>query len=347
MSARVVASFSGARGAAVGQANAGMWSAGGPVVDADGTLYVTTGNGPPDVAASGAPNAWGNSFLALTRDLALRATYTPWNFCQSEIGDTDLGGGSPLLLPDLVATRTTTRRLVAFGSKQGVAYLLDRDALPGGNGARPSCSATANWNDAARDKSLLPPAGAPYCNPNNASQCEAGPLSVFGPYSDATEANDLDRAKMRTAPAYFADASGTPFLFAAGSPKAPDDLTPAPPGLARLRIHLAPASPAFLSVDATAPISFVNPGSPIVTSDGASSPIVWIVDQNAKRTQPMLDANVPHPILYAIDATTMKTLYASGPDDLHVGGKYVTAAAAHGAVLIATDRVQAFGLRAK
>jgi hypothetical protein len=87
--------------------------------------------------------------------------------------------------------------------------------------------------------------------------------------------------------------------------------------------------------------------SPIVSSNLGATPVVWVVDQNALRTQPMLDPSTPHPILYAFDGTSMAKLYASTPTDLSVGGKYVTAAVAHGVVLVATDRVQAFGRRAK
>lgn len=86
----------------------------------------------------------------------------------------------------------------------------------------------------------------------------------------------------------------------------------------------------------------MNPGSPVVSSDGGRSPIVWVVDQNARRSQPLLDPTTPGPVLYAIDGLTMKLLWRSATGDLEPGGKYVTPVAAHGVLYVATDRLHAF-----
>ena len=344
--ARVSSSFAAARGARIGEASGGLWGAGGAAIDAEGNVYLTSGNSPPADAAAGAPGVWGNTLLQWRADLTLRATYSPWNFCQNDSGDTDLGGDSPLLLPDLDPSTTSTPHLVAFGSKQGTVYLLDRDHIPGGTSARPSCSARARWDDAAKDASLLPPSGAPYCDPTT-GVCGRGPLSVFGPYSDDPNANQVNAAKMRSTPAYFRDASGAHVLFVAGASKRAE-VSPesAPPSFARLRVNLAPGAPAYLSVDAYEPtVAFVNAGSPVVSSDGPNGAIVWVVDQNATRTQPLLDPSTPHPLLHAFDGSSMKLLWRSGETELFVGGKYVTPAIAHGAVFVGTDRIQAFGLR--
>jgi hypothetical protein len=111
-----------------------------------------------------------------------------------------------------------------------------------------------------------------------------------------------------------------------------------------------PGSPAYLRVDRLeSTLTFENPGSPVVTSAGASSPIVWVIDENAPRTASLLDPATPHPILYAIDGTTMTVLWTSAlhaGDGLHMGGKYSTVTTANGVVLVGTDRVQAFGIRA-
>jgi outer membrane protein assembly factor BamB len=89
-----------------------------------------------------------------------------------------------------------------------------------------------------------------------------------------------------------------------------------------------------------------NPGAPIVTShDGGQDGVVWVLDQNARRTDPV----VPKPgfvpagaVLYAFDAATLETLWASAPGDLGPGGKYGHVVVAHGTVYVATDRVAAF-----
>jgi hypothetical protein len=50
-------------------------------------------------------------------------------------------------------------------------------------------------------------------------------------------------------------------------------------------------------------------------------------------------------VLYAVDATSMRLLWRSTAAQLDVGGKYSHPVVAHGVVMVATDRVQAFGLR--
>jgi hypothetical protein len=355
VSARVAASFSSADGATLGVANGGIWEPGGPAVDVDGNVYVTTGNGP--AAFSERPHAWGNSLLRLDANLALEATYSPWNYCEDDAGDTDLGGDSPLVFPDLGPQTTATPRLVAFGSKQGTVYLLDRDHIPGNVTARPACApGPVTYSNAANDASLLPPTpqSPAYCDTETPFVCGRGPLSVFGPYSDAQLANQVNNAKMRSTPARFRDATGADFLYVTGSTKSAV-LSPAsvPPSVVRLRLNVAPGAPAYLTSDAAdSGIAFINPGSPVVSSNGSSGPVVWVVDQNARRTQALLAPDTNHPVLYAVDGTTLRVLFSS-PNDmiaptsmaLAAGGKYVTPAVAHGVVFVGTDRVQAFGLR--
>lgn len=71
--------------------------------------------------------------------------------------------------------------------------------------------------------------------------------------------------------------------------------------------------------------------------------MVWVVDQNARRSQPLLDPATPGPVLYAVDGRSMKLLWKTAPGELEPGGKYVTPIAAHGVLYVATDRLQAFG----
>ena len=237
-------------------------------------------------------------------------------------------------------------------------YLLDRDHIPGDVTARPACAPDpVTFRDAANDTSLLPPTpqSPAYCDRANPTACGRGPLSVFGPYSDDALANQVNNAKMRSTPARFRDGRGAELLFVAGSTKSAEvSPSPVPPSVARLRVNLASGAAAYLSNDATdSELAFINPGSPVVGSDGPNGPVVWIVDQNALRTQPLLASDTNHPVLYAIDGTTMRVLFRS-PDDrlgaptgtpLAIGGKYVTPVVAHGVVFVGTDRVQAFGLQ--
>ncbi len=327
---RVAASFSGAPSIAP-EANGGMWGPGGASVAADGTVCATSGNSP--AVSHDSPNVWGQSLLCWDSALRLVGTFTPFNYCDMDVYDTDLGGSSPVLLPPLDPATTTTPHLIAFGGKQGTVYLVDRDHLPGGTRSRQPCS-----TDSTTDRSLLPPGIQPQF-------MARGPLNVFGPYSEAF--GNLDRAKMRSTPALFRDAAGRVLLYVSGTTKASiDSMTSVPPSLARLRVVASPGATAYLEVDRyESTLVFINPGSPIVTSDASLNPVVWILDENAPRVASLLDPAVPHPILYAVDGTTMTVLWRSAPNELFVGGKYSSVTAARGVVFVGTDRVQAFGVR--
>jgi hypothetical protein len=328
----LASAFSGAP-SSVAFANGGMWGSGGPAVDFWGNVYDTTGNSPN--GSQDSPRVWGESLLVWpwAPQLQLAGTYTPWNFCQMDTADTDLGGSTPVVIPDLDPTVTSTPHLVGFGSKQGNVYLVDRDRLPGRLDQRPPCS-----SDPSSDPSLIAPDPRPYYGGL------PGPLNVFGPYSETcTQGND---ARMRTTPAYFQGADGTSYLFVSGATKqSACSMVPAPPGLARLAVVTNPGLPAYPSVDATdSVLRLFSPGPPIVTSNGSAAAIVWVLDANVYRSASLVGPNVPHPVLYAFDAATMQLLWNSRPDQLNVGGKYNHSVVARGVVLVGTDRIQAFGL---
>jgi outer membrane protein assembly factor BamB len=310
-------------------ANGGVWSAGGTTLDADGNLYATTGNGPP--MTTPAPGVWANSLVRFAPPLALAASYTPWNYCQLDAADGDVGGSSPMLF-DLDPATTSTPHLAAFGGKQGNVYLVDRDHLAAGRDRRPPCS-----TDPASDGSLLPDGNQPQFGAR-------GPLNVFGPYSE--QYIDLDYGKMRSTPALFLD-GGAALLFVTGSTKAAVDAkATVPPCLARLRVQATPGGPAALAVDDTErTLVLQNPGSPVVSGSGADA-VVWVLDENAPRTASLTDPNTPHPMLYAVDAHTLEVLWRSPTGALHLGGKYSTPLVAGGLVFVGTDRLQAFGPQA-
>jgi hypothetical protein len=332
----LISAFSGAP-SSVAFANGGMWGSGGPAVDAGGFVYATTGNSPSD--SRDTPAVWGNSLLVWepSARLQLHGTYSPWNYCQMDINDTDLGGSAPLVVPDFDPASTATPHLVTFGGKQGNAYIVDRDRLPGSLIGRQPCNMQPSG--AASDGSLIPPDPQPYYDGN------PGPLNIFKPYTE--NCTQGDNARARTTPAYYAQADGTSFLFFSGATKLSGcNRLPIPPSVVKLRIATAPGQPAYLVVDNSDQVlSFLSPGSPIVTSTGADNPIVWVLDANVYRSAPLRpEQNVPHPVLYAVDANTLQLLWQSTPDQLNVGGKYNSPATAHGVVFVGTDRIQAFGM---
>ena len=323
----VVASFSAARSTAR-TANGGIWGSGGPVIDSNGTVWDTVGN----AEAGPIAGTWGESLLSWSPRLDLAGTYSPFNHCQLDQADIDVGGATPVLLPDLDPATTATPHLIAFGSKQGNVYLVDRDHLPGRLDVRPPCSTDPN-----SDGSLLPPGSQPQFGAR-------GPLNVFGPYTE--KYGSLDYAKMRTTLATFSDGNGGTFLFASGASKAAaNSTTSVPPSVARLRVVTAAGQPAYLAVDAADPaLAFFNPGAPVVTSNAGATPVVWVLDQNTGRKASTF-GDIPWPVLHALDGMTMQPLWKSPPDRIGPGGKYGSPTVAHGWVFVATDRLQAFGLR--
>jgi hypothetical protein len=311
-------------------ANGGMWGAGGPAVDANGNVMDTTGNSP--AGSNNAPGVWGNSYLQWNpgTPLQLAGTYTPWNYSQMDTNDTDLGGGSPIVI-DLDPATTGTPQLAAFGGKQGNAYLVDRSNLRGSLTQRPAPS-----TDSSTDTSLLPPGNQPQFG-------RPGPLNLFGPYSE--DHNQVNFAKARTTPAYFQGPDGTNYVVYSGSAKtAVNSDVSAAPSVVLTKIVTAPGQPAYLAVARQNNMLMKLAGSPEVSSNGTANPIVWVVDANVLRTDSLTSPATVHPILYAFDALTMQPLWSSAQSELFVGGKYGHPTVARGTVFVGTDRVQAFGL---
>lgn len=327
----LTSAFSGAP-STLALANAGMWGSGGPAVDLNGYVYETSGNSPDGSADS--RGVWGESLLVWNpgTPLSLAGTYTPWNYCQMDAGDGDLSGNSPVIIPQLNPSLTSTPKLVAFGSKQGNVYIVDRNKLPGSVDRRPPCS-----DDPSSDASLIPPDAQPQFG-------VPGPLNVFGPYSESFLSADY--AKMRTTPAYFQASDGTNYLFGVGATKKCESCRePVPPGLARLKIIERPGHPAYLFLDVVDNfLSLFSPGPPLVTSNGSENAVVWLLDANAYRSASLVGGDAGHPLLYAVDAETMRLLWRSAPGALDVGGKYNHVTVARGVVFAGTSRIQAFGL---
>ena len=322
----------------------GMWSSSGVSVDPEGRVYIATGanseyTGQKRKLAGVSPDSeghWAASILQFiddrTKGLILSGVYTPFNYCQTEAADIDLGSSGAVVV-DLPAPSTTTPHLLVLGGgKQGNFYLLDREHLPGGVTKRHPCSV-----DPETDASLLAPQPQPHFGLR-------GPINLFRPYSDYISM--LDQAKSRSTASYFHDTAGRNLVFVSGSTKTGDDFQSSmPPGLAKVEIVTAPAKSAYPHVDALEKTqTLINPGSPVVSSNGGAAAIVWVLDPNARRTQTLYGPGAPKPILYAFDAESLALLWKSTPGDLYPSGKYNEPTVAEGQVLVGTDRLQAFGL---
>jgi outer membrane protein assembly factor BamB len=96
----------------------GIWGPSGPAVDADGNIYVATGNG----AATQGNWDHSDSVLRLSPQLELEDGFAPTTWQQENANDEDLGSMGPLLLPG---------GLIFADGKSGNGYLLKANHLGG------------------------------------------------------------------------------------------------------------------------------------------------------------------------------------------------------------------------
>ena len=341
-------------------ANGGMWGAGGPVIDATGNVFVTTGDAPP---GTGNPlGTWGNSVLEWGpgQTLVLTGVYTPWNYPKQDTIDSDMGGGSPILvtLPD---GSSTTTELLATGGKQGNGYLVDAGnhlnnptANPNGSPASYPASltqrppATVLPNQDASLYQLGTAGNRTYWTTNNQGNPigpQDGPLALFGPYNESSASGNT--AKARDTPATFTGPDGNQYIIWAGATKAGvGSSTPIAPSLIETEVVHSAGQPAYLQIVAQNTAVMSNPGSNLITGNGTSDEIDWIVDEGQQRTDGTTSYSDGSPVLYAYNALNLQQpLWSSAYEELDVpGGKYNSIAVSRGDVYVGTNRIQAFGL---
>jgi outer membrane protein assembly factor BamB len=106
----------------------GIWASDtGLGADANGSIYVATGNGTFDAASGG--RDYGDSLLKLALEnssLVVTDSFTPFNQTQLREADADLGSSGPLLLPDQPGPH---RHLLLQPTKGGMIYVIDRDRM--------------------------------------------------------------------------------------------------------------------------------------------------------------------------------------------------------------------------
>jgi hypothetical protein len=107
---------------------AGIWlSDTGPATDADGNLFVPTGNGTFDAASGG--RDYGDTILKLALDgssLTVRDYFTPHDQARISEADADVGSSGPLLPPDQPGPH---RHLLLQPTKDSTIYVIDRDQM--------------------------------------------------------------------------------------------------------------------------------------------------------------------------------------------------------------------------
>jgi hypothetical protein len=114
-----------------------IWMSGGaPAVDSSGYLYLLNANGAFETTldANGFPNHgdYGNSFMKIStaNDALTVADYFAMSNEVSESnGDTDLGSGGAMVLPDFTDSSNTVRHLAVGAGKDSSIYLVNRDSM--------------------------------------------------------------------------------------------------------------------------------------------------------------------------------------------------------------------------
>jgi hypothetical protein len=105
---------------------AGIWLADtGPAADAEGNLFVPTGNGTFDAGSGG--RDYGDTVLKLDgSSLAIRDYFTPHDQERISDADADVGSSGPTLLPDQPGPH---RHLLLQPTKDSTIYVIDRENM--------------------------------------------------------------------------------------------------------------------------------------------------------------------------------------------------------------------------
>ena len=105
----------------------GVWQGGvGPAADANGNIYIETGNGDLTAGTAGG-TSYGQSVVKLSSPQGLLPVdfFSPSNFDETNPEDNDLGSGGPLLIPGT--------SLILAGGKTGTVYVVDTNNMGGYN----------------------------------------------------------------------------------------------------------------------------------------------------------------------------------------------------------------------
>jgi hypothetical protein len=105
---------------------ASLWMSGGGIsVDEQGSLYISTANGPFDASTN-----WGDSVLKLgfnnNNSIGVTDFFTPFDQSNMATNDLDLGSGGVTVLPDQPGLNP---HLLVTSGKTGTIYLLNRDGM--------------------------------------------------------------------------------------------------------------------------------------------------------------------------------------------------------------------------
>lgn len=173
----------------------GIWmGGGGPAADANGNLYLITGNGVFDANSASPPTQdYGDSLLRLTAGLTIADYFTPSDQDSDNLNDDDFGSGGTAVLADL--TGSPVVHVVIGGGKDGTLYVLNRDQL-GGMGDVSAIqristnsqilSSPAFWNNTVYNNAVDKPLTAWQLNAAGSAFTSAGSSAILFGYPSST-----------------------------------------------------------------------------------------------------------------------------------------------------------------
>ncbi len=163
---------------------AGIWQSGwGPGIDANGNVYVVTGNGPFDGDTGGRDLS--DSFVKLSPRLSLLDWFTPHD--QGSFGNVEPGSGGAVLLPDQPGAHP---HLFVGAGKNGTIYVVDRDNF----------GHFHSGSDSQIVQSLVDVFPDGYPESNFVAPVVFGSMVYFGPHNDNVQAFALGNGLLSAAP---------------------------------------------------------------------------------------------------------------------------------------------------
>ena len=339
----------------------GAWGRAGVVAGPQG-IYTQTADGPYDPAGG----RFGESVLALSKDLRLVDSYTPANWEYLNKKDLDLGSASPVVFPFEQWT------LLAAAAKEGVIYLLDANQLGGDDHHTPLYlsprygndpvifgdagvwGALSTWVDPEGERWLyIPMLGPPAAEtaadfPVRHGESVNGNIMAFQIKLENDKpvavpmwrSRDLDQTGMPII------ANGVMFVLANGD-RARDELARARrEEMMRQRGGAGPQRRG-------GPRSQRDIEEVVLRAAGAATPadIFWYTDQRTEDGQDRgqrfeSDVELTHAVLYALDAKTGEEIYSS-TDAIDSWNHYGSLALSNGRLYVSTfdARVYAFGIK--
>ena len=196
-----------------------IWQAGGGLAadNSTGNIFLLDANGTFDTSLTmqGFPTKgdFGNGFLKLSNSSGLQVTdyFEPFNTVSESNGDTDLGSGGAMVLPDMIDQNGLTRHLAVGAGKDGNIYLVDRDNM-------------GKWISANNNNAYQPLSGA-LSNGEWANPAYFNGTLYYGGVSDPLQAFAFSQARLVAMPssktsAIFGYPGTTPSISANGTSNA-------------------------------------------------------------------------------------------------------------------------------